>query len=94
MVTILVKHTVKNFDAWKPVYDQHGATRKAAGCKGTYVFREADKPNTLFALLNWDTIENARKFATSENLRETMKKAGVEGTPEIHFLNEAAKTTE
>jgi hypothetical protein len=35
----------------------------------------------------WDSVENAQRFAASDNLREVMMEAGVIGRPEIHFLN-------
>jgi hypothetical protein len=31
MGMLVVHHKVKNFAAWKPVYDKHAAARKAAG---------------------------------------------------------------
>jgi hypothetical protein len=31
MSTIVVRHTVKDFDAWKPYYDEHALTRERYG---------------------------------------------------------------
>ena len=41
-------------------------------------------------LFEWDKIENAKKFASSEDLKKTMEQAGVIGIPHIHFLNEVS----
>lgn len=92
MAYLLVKHTVKDFDSWKPVFDEHGSTRRDGGCRGGYVFRNADAGDEVVVLLEWDSEEHAREFAGSEDLRRVMQSAGVVGTPTISFLDEAART--
>ena len=86
MATFIVHHTVEDYAKWKPVFDQHAATRKAAGSKGGMLYRSADNPNELLIVWEWDSLANARKFAESPDLREVMQKAGVMGRPDIHFL--------
>jgi quinol monooxygenase YgiN len=88
----LVRHKVKDFAKWKPFYDQHGAARKAAGCKGARLFRTADNPNELVVLLEWDSVETAQKFAQSQDLRKILEQSGVEGQPEMTFLQEIERT--
>ena len=39
-------------------------------------------------LIEWEDLENARQFAQSEDLRETMERAGVAEQPDIYFLEE------
>jgi heme-degrading monooxygenase HmoA len=75
------------------VYDEHGATRKAAGCKGTQVFRSSENPNEVLVLLEWNDLEPARKFAQSQDLREVMQRAGVADQPDVYFLNDAGRTS-
>jgi quinol monooxygenase YgiN len=86
MATFIVHHTVEDYAKWKPVFDQHAATRKAAGSKGGTLYRSADNPNELLIVWEWDSLANARKFSESPDLREVMQKAGVVGRPDIHFL--------
>lgn len=93
MAALLVKHTVKNYETWKPLFDEHGATRKAAGSKSTQIFRNAAAPNEVVVLMGWDSVANAQKFAASEDLKATMQRAGVEGVPELVFLNEGGAAT-
>lgn len=90
MANILVHHKVEDFNKWKPFFDQHSGFRSQNGSKGGRVFRSADNPNDLFILFEWDSIENAQKFAHSDNLKETMQKAGVQGMPEINFVEEVS----
>lgn len=91
MPFLLVRHKVKNYDMWKPVFDEHGAVRKASGSKGGYLYRNKDDLNEVVVLLEWDTLEKAKEFASSEDLRETMQRAGVIDKPDIYFLDEAKR---
>ena len=93
MVYILVRHKVKDFDKWKPAFDEHAIIRKDEGSQGGRLFRNADNPNETFIIFKWDTIENARKFCNSEDLKNTMQKAGVIDKPDIYFLEETERFT-
>ncbi len=90
MAFLLVRHNVKDYETWKPFFDEHSSTRAEEGSKGGKIFRSADDPNELFILLEWDNIENAKKFAQSEKTIEAVQKAGIVGNPDIYFLEEAA----
>lgn len=59
---------------------------------GGKVFRSADEPNDLFVLLEINSIENAKKFVSSDATKEAMKNAGVIGMPSIYFVEEVAST--
>ena len=88
MPSILVKHAVQDFATWKSAFDEHAGTRKRAGCQGGRLFRDAEKPNHVTIVLNWDSHENAKKFMDSQDLRSTMEKAGVVSQPEVSFLDD------
>ena len=88
MTYVLVQHTVEDYDKWKLMFDEHG-TRQAAGSKGGFVFRNADDPNQITVLMEWDNLDNARAFAGSDDLRESMQRGGVTGPPNVYFLEEA-----
>ena len=89
MPYILVRHTVEDYAKWKLLFDEHGAVREAGGSRGAQVLRSDENPNDIVILMEWDSLERAREFAGSENLREVMQNAGVQGIPDVHFLNEA-----
>jgi heme-degrading monooxygenase HmoA len=91
MAYLLVQQSVEDKNKWKAVFDEHGADRKAAGSKGGLVFRNANDPNQVTVLLEWDSLEHARAFAGSDELREAMQKAGVTGPPNVSFLDEIDK---
>lgn len=94
MAFILVRHKVADFNKWKPVFYDHGEARKKSGSQGGRVFRNADDQNEVVILLAWDNIENARRFAQSEDLRNAMERAGVADQPDVYFLQEVAETAE
>ena len=93
MPHILVRHKVQDYAKWKPVFDEHGATQRAGGSRGGYLFRNADDPNEVVALIEWDDLAKARNFVNSADLREAMERAGVSDQPDIYFLDEIERPT-
>ena len=91
MPYLLVRHKVEDYARWKPIFDEHGTTRQAAGSKGGQLWRSAEDPNELVLLLEWDDLDRARQFAESDDLREAMGRAGVTGRPDVHFLEEIVR---
>lgn len=91
MAYMFVRHTVKDFDAWKSVFDAVGDLRRRNGERSYRILREGNGSNELFALFEWDNIDNARAYASSPELRAAMERAGVVGKPDIYFLEEAAR---
>jgi heme-degrading monooxygenase HmoA len=89
---MLIRHKVKDYAKWKPVYDDHASARKEAGSKGARLFRKANDPDELVILFEWDSLDNARKFAKSEDLKKRMQEAGVSDQPDIYFLEEIEQT--
>src|SRR5215208_511761 len=92
MPYLIVRHKVEDYERWKPVFDHdHGATRKLRGSKGGWIFRNAGNPNELVIILEWDSSENARRFADAEDLREAMQRAGVADRPDVYVLEEVER---
>ena len=89
MVSMLVKAKVKDFQAWKKVYDEAAGLRASFGGGADQVYQVTNDPNTYFAIIDWDSQENAQKYAQSPELKEAMEKAGVVGSPAVYFLNKA-----
>lgn len=89
MVHVLVRHKVADYGRWKQAFDSHLTNRKRAGETGSHVFHSVEDPHDIVVLLDWQTIEEARKFMNSDDLRQRMKDAGVQGTPEVQYLEDA-----
>jgi len=89
MASMLAQHHVKDFSAWKKVYDSEAGFRHSSGELSDQIFRDASDLNKITLLFKWDSLVKAQKFAQSAELKTAMEKAGVEGAPVISFLNEA-----
>ena len=86
---LLLRHQVKDYDRWRPMYDAHALARDAAGLEEMHVFRDAGDPNIVTILFQASDIEMARQFAESPELLEIMKQAGVMDKPEMCVMNKA-----
>jgi hypothetical protein len=91
MVYMLVRHSVKDSEAWKSVFDSVGDLRRRNGETSYQILRQDNGSKELVALFAWDSLDNARRYAASPELKEAMERAGVVGKPEILFLEEAAR---
>ena len=89
MASMLVQHNVKDFAEWKRVYDSVADLRSSNGELSDKIYRDASDPNKLTVMFKWDSLENAQKYSQSPELKAAMEQAGVEGPPNIYFLNEA-----
>lgn len=88
MPSLLIRHHVADYLAWKAVFDEHGMTRRANGSQGGRIYRSGDDPAEVVILLEWDDLERARLFADSDDLREALAQAGVTDRPDVWFLEE------
>lgn len=89
MATMIVKHRVANFEAWKKVFDEMGPARGAHGWTSHTVHRDATDPNVVVVVNHMRDLTAAKKYGGSEALRSAMARAGVQGPPEITFLDDA-----
>ncbi|MFN2266470.1 MAG: antibiotic biosynthesis monooxygenase family protein [Anaerolineales bacterium] len=87
MTSMLVRSKVEDFQTWKKGFDEGADLRTSFGGGAEQVFQDASDPNTYVAVIEWDTLEDARKFAQSPELKAAMAKAGVVGTPTVYFMN-------
>jgi hypothetical protein len=91
MIHLIVRHKVADYGRWKEVFDAHLNTRKANGEIACQLFVSVEDPRDLTLLMDWDGLERARSFTQSDELRQTMQKAGVLGEPEVHFVRDALR---
>ncbi len=88
MATLFVRHTVSDDAAWK-VYDSVAPMQKAGGVTAEAVYRSADNPNDITVTHEFASVEAAKAFAASADLKSAMQRAGVVGAPTIWFTNKA-----
>lgn len=88
MPALLIRHRVTDYPAWKRVFDEQGSTRWSNGCRGVQVFHNTDDPGELLILLDWDDHRRARFYSQSDELLESMKRAGVADHPDMWILEQ------
>ncbi len=89
MAMLLVCHQVRDYRAWRRVYDEVGPLQKAGGVTAESVYQSKDDPNTVLVLHSFATMAAAEAFAANPALREAMQKGGVEGAPRVEFFEDA-----
>ena len=86
MAVMVIQHKVRDYDAWRPVYDAHQGSRTGAGVTNGRVYRRAEDPNDLLLVHDVADVATARAWTEGEDLRAAMQKAGVVSEPVIYFL--------
>jgi hypothetical protein len=86
MALMVVHHKVRDYATWRPAYDAHEPSRVGAGITNGRVYRKAEDPNDLVILLDVADVAKAHAWASGEDLKAVMQKAGVLGAPAIHFI--------
>lgn len=86
---VQIRHKVKDYAAWREVYDAHEGARSEAGAKKAHVYQSTSDPNDVTVSVRFKDIESAKKFIESADLKATMEKAGVTGDPQITYLTDA-----
>ncbi len=88
MINLLIHHQVADYTAWKAAFDSAFDWRRKNGECGCRIFRNAESVNDLTIFFEWESLEKARAFIASEELKAKMARAGVKGTPQFDFLSE------
>ncbi len=93
MASMFIRHRVADFGKWKSVFDDHEGTRVDFGVTSHSVHRDADDPNVVIIAMRVADIARAKEFVSSDDLRSTMERAGIEGPPEFWFANDVEDKT-
>ena len=89
MVLLTVLHRVRDYEAWRQVYDDFKPKQQAGGVTAESVYRAKDDPNNVLVLHSFRTMAEAEAFVAHPELREAMQQGGVEGEPRLEFFDEA-----
>ena len=88
MAHMMIHHQVADYAAWKVAFDEHDATRREYGGGDYMLFNSVDNPNEVVVVFEWDSMDNARAFSESAELREAMQQAGVTGPPTVVYMEQ------
>jgi hypothetical protein len=87
--TLIARHRVDDYSAWRSVYDSVDGIREQYGCTGDEVLVDPADKEDVFVLHRFPTLEQAEAFAGSSELKEAMGRAGVAGPPRVEIAVEA-----
>lgn len=87
--TLIVRHRVNDYGAWRTVYDSVEDLRQQYGCTGAEVMTDPNDKQDVYVLHSFPSVEQAQGFAGSAELRDAMGRAGVAGAPRIEIAVEA-----
>jgi len=88
MIHVLIHYEVADYTAWKAVFDSNLDWRHKHGEQSARIFHTAGNLNDLTLLFEWESLEKARAFMASDDLKARMTTAGVKGPPRVEFLTE------
>ena len=87
MGMMIVRHKVRDYGQWRPIFDRHAEMQRAAGLINPRVDHSADSNKSeIVVVFDAEDTKKAKEFAASADLKEAMMKAGVLDTPTVYFL--------
>ena len=84
-VRLMIRHKVKDWDAWKKSFDEHKQARMDAGLTDRAVAYTAGDNHNVTLVFAVADVAKAKAFMDSKDLKDKMAEAGVEGPP-THFF--------
>ena len=84
--TLVVRHTVNDYAAWRVVYDELEPLRLQHGCTDKRVLVSPDDANDILITHDFPSVESAGSVAHDPALAEGMQRAGVAGPPRIEIF--------
>jgi quinol monooxygenase YgiN len=80
-VLAVISHPVKDYAAWRQVYESAEPIRQKAGVTAAEVFRDPANPNTMVIVHRFKTVAAAKAFLADPDLKAAMTKGGVLAAP-------------
>ena len=88
MINIVIHHEVADYPTWKSAFESALDWRRKNGERSCRIFHSAGDVNDVTLLFEWESLESARAFMASDELKARMTKAGVKGQPRVELLTE------
>ena len=88
---LYVRHEVADYGVWRKAFDAFKPTAKKMGAINGAVYRSADNTNDVTVFHDFHSVEKAKAFAASPELKAAMEKAGVKGAPQIWITTKSMK---
>ena len=88
MPYMMARATVEDYATFRETFDGALEMRKSAGALGSKVYQSADDPNEVIIAIEFPTVDAAKAFQGSQELRETRQRAGLKEPPRMLVVNE------
>ena len=63
MTVLVVQHKVRDFDAWKPVFDEDESRRREHGAQRHWLYRTVEDPNDVVVAVEFPSVDAAHSFS-------------------------------
>ncbi len=83
---LIVRHTVRDYAARKPVFDEGESLRTKYGMLSHTIYHTAEDPNDLTLEFQIESRERAEGIIQDPKLAEDMERGGVVGEPLVVWL--------
>ena len=83
---MIVRHKVKDYGQWRPIFDQHVEMQRGAGLLNPRSIIPPTAISEIVVVFDTEDTKKSKEFAASADPKEAMEKAGVLDTPTIYFL--------
>lgn len=84
---LIIKHMVKDYAKWLPIYKDHDSARMKFGISQYIIGRGLDDSNMVIVLDKIEDFQRAKDFSKTPDLKSAMQKAGVTGQPAVEMAN-------
>lgn len=92
--TLLIRHRVGDFDAWRKVYEGFEPSQREGGVRSQMALRSTEDPADIVVTHTFDSREAAEAYLGNEALRDAMAVATVDdATVSIEFFDEVVPVT-
>ncbi len=85
---VIVKHKVKDYDAWRKAFDAESDMKDKGGVVMAHVFQSPSDPTDVTVIARFKDEASAKAFTSSPELKAAMEKSGVVGEPQITILKD------
>jgi ABC-type sugar transport system substrate-binding protein len=90
-VRMFVRHEVADYGAWRKSYNSFAPIQKKFGVIYQAVYQSTDDPHDVTVIHDFHSLQKAKAFAASAELKAAMEKSGVKGAPQIWYTTRATK---
>src|SRR5262249_44032231 len=71
MGMMIVRHKVRDYGQWRPIFDRHAEMQRAAGLTNPRVYHSADSNKSeIVVVFDTEDTKKAKDFAASADLKE------------------------